>query len=632
MVCGKLGNSTYYEIIMFGNFIYFIIALLIYATYQPAEEPNFSTSETLALFLAAFLIFALFTRIQFYRIEKKLRRYTPLDRDHGFETTLTRHSILAVALFAFNIYGMSLPWFFSDLPVFVFIPTLQALAFIALFICYMAVVWACAYHAQREIHAGGASRSAYVLSNISFAVPVLLPWLMLSGFSDIIHALPFEWPKRLLATTTGEIGYFLFFLLIVTIFGPALIQKFWQCKPLKEGLDRARIENLCLRAGMKYRNIMHWPIFGGAMITAGVMGLVAKFRYILVTDALLRYLTADEIDAVIAHEIGHIKRKHLLFYLFFFIGYMVFSYATFDLMVFFVLYIEPLYGVVSRTGLNQATVISGIFSIMIIAMFLVYFRFIFGYFMRNFERQADAYVYRLFDSARPLISTLEKIAVTSGHPPDKPNWHHFSIIERIDFLKKCEIDRGWIDRHDRKIRKSMGVFLLALAVMAGIGYQLNFGETGRRLNQQFFKTIVERELEKHPNDPRLLATLGDLYYNGGHYPETIHAYEQSLRFDPENPHVMNNLAWLYATCDDASLRDPRRALSLAGAAAELDESPHILDTLAESYYVNGRFEEAVASEREALKRVISGRAYFEKQLKKFMAGRAGEAPGLREKK
>ena len=36
---------------MFVNFIYFIIVLLIYATYLPPDEPNFSSLETSLLFL-----------------------------------------------------------------------------------------------------------------------------------------------------------------------------------------------------------------------------------------------------------------------------------------------------------------------------------------------------------------------------------------------------------------------------------------------------------------------------------------------------------------------------------------------------------------------------------------------------
>ena len=115
------------------------------------------------------------------------------------------------------------------------------------------------------------------------------------------------------------------------------------------------------------------------MITAGVMGLIKKFRYILVTPSLLKLLEPEEVDAVIAHEIGHIKKKHLLFYLVFFVGYMLLSYVTFDIMIFAIIYTKPVFWFISKTGLSQTSVVSGISSIVIICVFLIYFRFIFGF-------------------------------------------------------------------------------------------------------------------------------------------------------------------------------------------------------------------------------------------------------------
>jgi hypothetical protein len=132
------------------------------------------------------------------------------------------------------------------------------------------------------------SRKAYVASNIAFSVPVLLPWLLLSGIADLILALPFDLPRRVLTSPEGETAYFLVFLFAVAVLGPVIIQKFWRCRPLEAGYFRRRIEALCRRADLKYADILYWPIFGGRMITAGVMGLIAPFRYILVTDALLR--------------------------------------------------------------------------------------------------------------------------------------------------------------------------------------------------------------------------------------------------------------------------------------------------------------------------------------------------------
>jgi tetratricopeptide (TPR) repeat protein len=252
-----------------------------------------------------------------------------------------------------------------------------------------------------------------------------------------------------------------------------------------------------------------------------------------------------------------------------------------------------------------------------IVLFLLYFRFIFCFFMRNFERQADCFVYSLFNSAAPLISTLQMIAQTSGQPPEKPNWHHFSISQRIDYLKRCEADKSWIVRQDRKIRKSIGVYLAGILLVGAIGYHLNFGETGRRLNAHFMENIILGELEKTPDNPALYSMLGDLHFAAKKYRETIQAYTAALRLNPEDAQVLNNLAWLYATCGDPALRDPDRALALSQAAVRLDPTAHVLDTLAESYFATGRLEEAVAAAARALALTRSNRSYYEDQLRKF---------------
>jgi Zn-dependent protease with chaperone function len=602
---------------MFSNFIYFIVVLLIYSTYQPSENTNFTAPETLFLFVCLIVIFAAITWIQFHRVEKQILKQHSIHHDHKFRSTLTRQSILAILLFSIDIYGLNLTSFLINTPFLNIIPTFQALLFLMLFTCYLAIVWACAYTPYRRLYPTDLPRKTYVLSQISFSIPILLPWLLLSGIADIINALPFDLPKRFLSTTEGEITYFLVFLFAIAMVGPVMIQKFWRCKPLEIGYHRSRIEELCRKAGMEYANILYWPIFGGKMITAAVMGLIKKFRYILVTQGLLHMLEPEEIDAVIAHEIGHIKKKHLLFYLLFFVGYMIISYATFNLLIYSIVFSETIYNLINSTGLDQTTVTTSIFSLVIIIVFLVYFRFIFGYFMRNFERQADTYVYSLFDSAKPLISTFEKIAATSGEHPDRPNWHHFSITKRIEYLKKCESDKIWITRHENKIKKSIAVYLAGIFLLCGVGYNLNFGETSKKLNKHFFLKIIQRELEKTPDNPLLYSTLGDLYYSYNNYPETIKAYEQSLRIDLDNTHALNNLAWLYATCEIESFRNPEKALALAKRAVQLEESPHILDTLAESYYVNGLFEQAITTERRAFELTTKNRDYYKKQLLKF---------------
>ena len=84
-----------------------------------------------------------------------------------------------------------------------------------------------------------------------------------------------------------------------------------------------------------------------------------------------------------------------------------------------------------------------------------------------------------------------------------------------------------------------------------------------------------------------------------------------------DPHVLNNLAWLYATCEIQSLRNPARALNLAKLAAQIEPSSYIFDTLAESYFVNGMYSEALEAAERALKLAKTNRSYYREQIEKF---------------
>ncbi|CAN2042791.1 Peptidase [Candidatus Magnetomoraceae bacterium gMMP-15] len=601
---------------MFDNFIYFIIGVLIYATYHSPESAYFSADITFTIFVGLILIFTFITRSCFRRLEKEMDE-TGMKLYQKFDRLSTKSLCSAIIFFAINIYGLNLKSFFESFPVFGTAPTILAILFLGLFTGYLAIVWACSHGAYERIYEDGVSRSSYVKSNVSFSIPVLLPWFVISGITDIIEVLPFNGLKEILNSTPGQIVYFVLFLVTVSIVAPVIIQKFWGCTPLPEGFYRERIEAICKRAKLKYSNILYWPILGGNMITAGVMGLVKKFRYILVTKALLQAMSPEELDSVISHEIGHIKRKHLLFYLIFFVGYIVVSYALLELIAYSIIYSEPVYSAIIQSGQYKATLTSVTFAFVTAFVFIIYFRYIFGYFMRNFERQADLYVFTMMGHAYHLISSLEKIAFYSGRPSDKPNWHHFNISERIDYLKKSQSNPKWIDHHEQKIKRSMFIYLIGILLIGIMGYNIHFGEMGKNFEMQISEKVIEHAIEEYPDNPILYSMLGNIFLQNKKFGKAIIAYKTSLSINEKNPEVLNNLAWLYAASKDETYFDPFNALKYAEKAAKLDQSPYILDTLAESYYVNGMLEKAVKASKKALSLNPENRGYYEEQLKKF---------------
>ena len=192
--------------------------------------------------------------------------------------------------------------------------------------------------------------------------------------------------------------------------------------------------------------------------------------------------------------------------------------------------------------------------------------------------------------------------------------------ERIEYLDKCESDRKWITVHHRKVKRSIGIFLVGMFLIGVFGYQLNYGAIGDRLTKNYYSEQKKRLREKlavSPDDPDLYRELGDLYYSLEDYPGVMAAYEKSLALRLEDAHVLNSLAWFYATCADASLRNPERSLQLAKLAIELDQSAQVYDTLAESYFINGMTAEAVRAGKQALKRAKGDNVYYKKQLERF---------------
>ena len=602
---------------MYGNFIYFILVLLIYTTYYPPESPYLGPFETLIIFLLCLGMLAITTSAAFNSLSKKIKLRGVFGFHGEFDRVFNRQVILAIIIFTINIYVLNLKFFITTIPLFAGSPSLTAFLFIGLFIGYLSIIWAMAYKPYKALFQTQLTKRSYVLSNISFSLPVILPWIMISIGMDIINILPFSAPKRLLGTPEGQVIFFSFFLAALVVIAPSLIKFFWRCRPLPDGLKRKRIEAICEKANLKYNNILMWPIFEGKMLTAGVMGLIKRFRYILVTESLLQILNDDEIDAVMAHEIGHIKKKHLVFYLIFLLGFIVLSYAVFDLILYAILYSNLSFPIIRDSQFEQVTLTSILLTVAMASILLIYFRYVFGYFMRNCERQADLYAFDLLGSSLWLVSSLEKIAVYSGKSHDRPSWHHFSIRQRIDYLKKCEDDRSMIVRHDRKLRRSIMLFIGGMLCIGYAGYAINFGKMGKTLNKHFLQKVLTREIKRNPTNPGLYSMLGSIYYQNKEYVMAIEAYEKSIELAPRDSESLNNLAWLYATCEQTECRQPIKALVYAQHAAALKSVPHILDTLAESYYVNGFHKKAIITIKQALAMGPEDRAYYEGQLSKF---------------
>jgi tetratricopeptide (TPR) repeat protein len=138
---------------------------------------------------------------------------------------------------------------------------------------------------------------------------------------------------------------------------------------------------------------------------------------------------------------------------------------------------------------------------------------------------------------------------------------------------------------------------------------------------------LQTALKINPNNAGIHVNLGLCFYRLGRMEEAISQYQTALQLEPDNPRVQNDLAWLLATCSEASLRDGTKAVELARQANHLTggENPIILHTLAAAFAEAGRFTEAMEPAQRALQlaqaqsnTVLAGQ--LQSEMKLYQAG------------
>jgi Flp pilus assembly protein TadD len=114
-------------------------------------------------------------------------------------------------------------------------------------------------------------------------------------------------------------------------------------------------------------------------------------------------------------------------------------------------------------------------------------------------------------------------------------------------------------------------------------------------------TQYQQALQIKPDNAEFHINLGCALLQKGSMDEAITHFQKALQIKPDSVNVLNNLAWLLATCPDAHIRDGVRAVKYAGRACELTsyQQTVFVGTLAAACAEAGRFDDAVATAQKA---------------------------------
>lgn len=601
---------------IYSNFLFFIVAIILYSSAPEVPSPLFSPLEQLIWMALILFFFWQLNRHHFGRLRRNhedgLVDLSGTKRE--YQRLISLYTLVSILLFAIELFLFNIKSALASVPILGRSEIFMNLLGLGVFLLHLVVVWYWASHFFGDILGVSRTPSRHIWGNIKFNLVIVIPWLFLSLIIDILNLAPFPFMRDLMNSALAQVVFVALLLLVIAVLAPVLIARLWDCRPLGESDLKKKIVGFCDSQGVRFKKILSWNALNRGLVTAGVVGLLKPFRYLLITPGLIRLLDPDEIVAVVSHEVGHVKRKHLLSYFGFFIGFMVLIFALLDRLL--NLFLNTGLGfslVVSPGGELNLSVLSFLRIFLSILIFVLYFRFVFGYFMRNFEREADLYCFQSGVNPDHLISSFLKLGHRIGDDGKRANWHHYNISQRIDFLKRSQENPDLIGHHRRKVKRSLALFFAGLLVFSA----LSFNPLASRMDSSLVVGVIQKLVRENPEDPRFHSYLAMLYYQQEKWNQAKKAYETAIELNPRQPDALNNLAWLLLKCPDPELRDEKKALDLAEQAFRLRKAPHILDTLAEAYLANSQYKKAVIAARGALELAKENLSYYRNQLKKM---------------
>ncbi len=238
------------------------------------------------------------------------------------------------------------------------------------------------------------------------------------------------------------VGLFIISVVLGRIAPVLILPLFYKITPIDSAAGgeelKERIERLAGNAGIKVQNVYRFDMSKNTKKANAAFTGLGKSKRILLGDTLLENYTQDEIETVIAHEMGHYKRKHI-------IKNIIIGTLSSFLTLFIIAFLYKT--TIGVFGFNSITQIAALPILSLWAAVIGLIQSPFGNILsRKFEYEADEYAVNATGKLAPYISTLEKLTeqnLADKDPHPFVEWFfysHPSIKNRINALKKFADD------------------------------------------------------------------------------------------------------------------------------------------------------------------------------------------------
>ena len=220
--------------------------------------------------------------------------------------------------------------------------------------------------------------------------------LLKSGLVGVVIGLPIAALILWLMGSTGRwwwlwawSAWMAFNLVILVLYPTVIAPLFNQFKPLDDEALKARVTALMQRCGFAAKGLF---VMDGSKRSAHANAYFTGFgaaKRVVFYDTLLKQLQPAEVDAVLAHELGHFKHKHIIkrmvsMFAMSLLGFALLGWLSQQLWFYTGLGVKP-----SMTGANDALAL--LLFLMVVPLFSFFISPLFAKVSRKHEFEADAY-------------------------------------------------------------------------------------------------------------------------------------------------------------------------------------------------------------------------------------------------
>jgi STE24 endopeptidase len=287
------------------------------------------------------------------------------------------------------------------------------------------------FRLEHRYHLSNQRRRSWLWDEVKgWLVGLVLATIVVEVLYFIIRQSPEHW---WLIAWGVFLGLFVLFAQIAPV---VLFPIFYKFEPLDNEDLKQRLTRLGERAGTRVRGVYKWHLSEKSKkANAALTGLGATRRIIL-ADTLLDNYSPDEIEAVLAHELGHHVHRHILKSILMQAGITFFGFWAANQVLHWAIDKHGVFETLSDfANLPLLVLLSTILSVALMPALNAFSRF-------N-ERQADRYAFKSIASVDPFISSMNKLAGQNLAERTPSKWVEILFHSHPAISKRVEAAKVW---------------------------------------------------------------------------------------------------------------------------------------------------------------------------------------------